>query len=364
MKLKDLTSYLDSAVPLTFQESYDNAGLQVGLPEKEITSALICLDVTEQVLSEAMATGCDIIISHHPLIFNGIKSITGKSFTERIIYEAVKNDIAIYSAHTNLDIFYPGVSWKMAEKIGLENVMVLAPLKNRLMKLVTYIPESNLGAVRNSLFEAGAGMIGNYDQCGFVSSGTGSFRGNGNSKPFTGVKGKIHYENEIRFETILFAHLRDKVIKALLASHPYEEVAYDLYTLENDNIQIGLGCIGKLLDPVSEDDFLKLISGIFDAKGVRYSKPTGKIISRVALCGGSGVSLLDDAIHSGADVFMTADLKYHDFYRTENKIFLVDAGHFETEKFSCEILKDLIIKKFPKFAVRFSETNTNPINYF
>ena len=364
MKLKEFTSYLDSVIPLSFQEDYDNAGLQVGLPEKEITSALICLDVTEQVFSEALESGCDLIISHHPLIFNGIKSITGKSFTDIIIYEAVKKDVAIYSAHTNLDTFNPSVSRKMAEKIGLEDVVVLSHLKNRLLKLVTYVPESHLGAVRNSLFEAGAGVIGNYDQCGFVSSGTGSFRGNENSRPYTGEKGKIHYENEIRFETILFAHLRDQVIKALLAVHPYEEVAYDLYALENDNIQIGLGCIGKFHEPVSEDDFLKLISGVFDARGVRYSKPTGKIISKVALCGGSGISLLGDAISSGADVFMTADLKYHDFFRAENKIFLVDAGHFETEKFSCEILKDLIIKKFPKFAVRFSETNTNPINYF
>ena len=234
MKLKDLCSYLDSAVPLSFQESYDNSGLQVGLADKEISSAMITLDVTEDVLNEAGYAGCDLIISHHPLIFNGIKSVTGNSYTERILIKAIKKDIAIYSAHTNLDIFRNGVSRKMAEKLNLQNVKVLSPLKNSLLKLVTYIPESHLEKVRNALFEAGAGVIGNYDQCGFTTSGTGSFRGNENTKPFVGEKGKIHFEKEIRFETILFSHLKDKVIKALLEVHPYEEVAYDIYALEND----------------------------------------------------------------------------------------------------------------------------------
>jgi dinuclear metal center YbgI/SA1388 family protein len=364
MKLKDLCSYLDSAVPLSFQEGYDNSGLQVGSPEREISSAIIALDVTEEVINEAVAHKCDVLVSHHPLIFHPIKSLTGKSFTERILYKAVKNDIAVYSAHTNLDVLSNGVSSKMAEKIGLEEISVLLPSENKLLKLVTYIPESHLEVVRNALFEAGAGVIGNYDQCGFTASGTGSFRGNEITNPFRGEKGKIHFEKEIRFETILFSHLKDKAIKVLLEAHPYEEVAYDLYSLENKNAGTGLGCIGKFHNPVSENDFLKMVTSIFEAKGVRCSKPTGKPVRKVALCGGSGASLLNLAIASGADAFLTADIKYHDFFNAENKILLVDAGHFETEKFSVEILKDLIIKKFPKFAVRFSETNTNPINYF
>jgi dinuclear metal center YbgI/SA1388 family protein len=364
MKLKDLTSYLDSAVPLSFQESYDNSGLQVGSPEKEISSAMISLDVTEEIIDEAIADKCDLVVSHHPLIFYGIKSLTGKSFTERIIFKAVKNDIAIYSAHTNLDIFKNGVSRKMAEKIGLEEITVLSHSQNKLLKLVTYIPKSHLEKVRNAIFEAGAGFIGNYDQCGFALNGTGSFRANANTKPFIGKKGKIHFEDEIRFETILFTHIREKVVKALLATHPYEEVAYDLYALENSNVEIGLGCVGKLAEPVSEDDFLQLVNSALGARGIRYSRLTGRMIWKVALCGGSGISLLNMAINSGADAYLTADIRYHDYFKTESKLLLVDAGHFETEKFSREILKDLIIKKFPKFAVRFSETNTNPINYF
>jgi dinuclear metal center YbgI/SA1388 family protein len=364
MKLKEFTAYIDSAIPLAYQESYDNSGLQVGLPDQEIDSAMICLDITEHVIFEAIEAHCNLLISHHPLIFSGIKKLTGNTYTERILYEAVKNDIAIYSAHTNLDMMSNGVSHKMAEKIGLEKISVLSPSENRLLKLVTYIPVSHFDKVKIALFEAGAGVIGNYDNCGFAVSGTGSFKGDETTNPFVGEKGKIHFEKEIRFETVLFAHLRTRVIKALIDTHPYEDVAYDLYALENNNTGIGLGCTGILHEPLQEMDFLKLINSVFYAKGIRYSDLTGKMVSKVALCGGSGASLINEAIHSGADVFLTADLKYHDFFKSENRILLVDAGHFETEKFSREILKDLIIKKFPKFAVRFSETNTNPINYF
>ena len=364
MKLKDLCTYLDSVVPLSFQEEYDNSGLQIGLPDKNISSALIALDITGDVLKEAIDRKADLIISHHPLIFTGIKNLSGKSFTERIIYEAIKSDIAIYSAHTNLDVVSNGVSRKMAEMIGLEDITVLSDKEKLLLKLVTFIPESHLEKVSNAVYEAGAGVIGNYDKCGYSTPGSGSFRGNEKTRPYTGDKGKLHFEKEFRFETILFSFLKEKVIRALLENHPYEEVAYDLYSLENKNAGIGLGCIGSFHDPVSENDFLKLVSSVFDARGVRYSKPTGRPIRKVALCGGSGASLINDALSSGADAFVTADIKYHDFFRAENIMLLVDAGHFETEKCSIEILKVLINKKFPKFAVRFSETNTNPINYF
>jgi len=363
MILKELCAYLDSEVPLSFQEGYDNSGLQIGLPEREISSALITLDVTEKVIEEAISEKCDIIISHHPVIFNGIKRITDRTYTERILYKSVKHDIAIYSSHTNLDIFSNGVSRKMAQKLSLADIKVLSPLKGRLIKLVTYVPESHLEIVRESLFEAGAGVIGNYDKCGFTTSGTGSFRGGENSKPFAGEKGNIHFEKEMRFETILFSHLKEKVIKKLLEVHPYEEVAYDIYALENENTEVGLGCIGEFNDPVGEDAFIRKVSAVFNAKGVRYSKLVGKPVRKVALCGGSGASLITAAIASGADAFITADIKYHNFFDADNKILVVDIGHFESEIFSTEILYNLIIKKFPKFAVRFSETNTNPINY-
>jgi dinuclear metal center YbgI/SA1388 family protein len=297
------------------------------------------------------------------LIFTAIKRVSGATCTERIIHKALKRDIAIYSAHTNLDAISNGVSMKMAEKLNLQKTAVLSPMKNGLLKLVTFIPHSYLEKVTTALFMAGAGVTGNYDNCGFTTSGEGSFRPGRNTSPFIGEKGKLHTEKETRFETIMLAHLKDNVIKALLDAHPYEEVAYDIYALENNNINVGLGCVGKFVEPLSENDFLHLVSSVFDAKGLRYSSLLGKPVGKIALCGGSGAGLIGSAISSGADAFITADVKYHSFFATEGRILLVDMGHFESEKFSTEIIYDLIIKKFPKFAVRFSEKNTNPINY-
>jgi dinuclear metal center YbgI/SA1388 family protein len=363
MKLKEICHHLDTVVPVSFQESYDNSGLQVGDQESEITAAMISLDVTEDIIEEAISTGCNLIVTHHPLIFHPLKKITGRNFTERIIIRALKNEIAIYSSHTNLDILKEGVSRKMAGLLNLQNIQILAPQKNKLLKLVTFIPEDHFEKVREAIFKAGAGVTGNYDKCSFSLQGTGSFRGGAGSVPFVGEIGKLHFEKEIRFETILPAYLKGQIIDALHEAHPYEEVAYDLYSLENEYREAGLGCTGELQDEVGEIDFLKHLYSVFSAEGVRYSKLTGKKIKTVALCGGAGIGLLNDAIKAGADIFVTSDIKYHDFFNAENRILLVDIGHYESEKFSTEILYDLIIKKFPTFAVRFSETNTNPINY-
>ncbi len=363
MKLKDLCSFLDSAIPLSFQEGYDNSGLQVGSADKEISSAILTLDITDKVLDEAGYNNCDLIISHHPLIFSGLKRLSGGSATEKLLLKAIKQDTAIYSAHTNLDALSNGVSRKMAEKLSLVNTRILAPLKNRLLKLVTYIPETHLEKVRSAIFSAGAGVIGNYDNCSFATQGTGSFRGGENTHPFAGEKGKLHFEKEVRLETVLFSHLKDRIINALTETHPYEEVAYDIYSLENENIEAGLGCTGELPEPMVEVEFLKFVSSVFSAKGIRYSDLTGRMIRKVALCGGSGASLMGDALASGADAFVTGDIKYHTFFETGKRILIADIGHYESEKFSAEILHDLIIKKFPTFAVRFSEINTNPINY-
>ena len=355
---------MDSAIPLSFQEGYDNSGLQLGLPDKEINSALLTIDVTEAVLDEAAYAGCDIIISHHPVIFTGLKRLSGQSLAERILLKAIRLDIAIYSSHTNLDAINNGVSRKMAEKIGLTNVRVLVPLRNRLLKLVTFVPDNHLDKVKEAIFDAGAGVTGGYDNCGFSSQGTGSFRGSESTHPFVGEKGRVHFEKETRFETVLFSHLKDKVIEALIKAHPYEEPVYDIYMLENENIETGMGCKGELNKAIEVKEFLKLVSEAFTAKGLRYSSMTGKKIKMVALCGGSGGSLINDAIAAGADAFVTAEIKYHSYFESGEKILLADIGHYESEKFSAEILHDLIIKKFPKFALRFSEINTNPINYF
>jgi dinuclear metal center YbgI/SA1388 family protein len=363
MKLQEICNYLGNVIPLDFQESYDNSGLQVGSADQEITSALISLDVTEAVIEECVRKNCNLIVSHHPVIFNPIKKLTGSTLPERIILRAVRSGIAIYSMHTNLDAAENGVSRKMAEKMGLTGIRVLSPLKDRLLKLVTFVPDGHLDDVRNAVFGAGAGVIGNYDLCGYCGDGTGSYRPGENTDPYTGEKGKMHFEKETRFETILFSHMRGRVIEALLKSHPYEEPAYDIYPLANDNINAGFGCIGELPEALGKSAFLRFLSGVFDAKGIRYSGGPENEISRVAVCGGAGSGMINDAAASGADAYVTADLKYHNFLENGEKLLLVDCGHYETEKYAIELIHDLIIKKFPTFALRFSETNSNPINY-
>jgi dinuclear metal center YbgI/SA1388 family protein len=363
MKLKDISNFLDSAIPLSYQESYDNSGLQVGDPEAEINSALLTLDVTAEVVEEAAAKKSSLIISHHPLIFSPIKKLTGKSEVERILVRAIKEGIAVYSAHTSLDVISGGVSRRMAEKLDLHNINVLAPREQSLLKLVVFIPENYLDKVKDAIFDAGAGVIGNYDRCSFSVPGTGSFRPGEKAQPFVGKKGRVHLEREVRFETVLFAERLNKVLSAMLKAHPYEEPAYDILHLGNNNAGIGLGCYGDLKTPIETKKFLALLAKVFGAEGIRYSDFQGSMISKVALCGGAGASLLTDAIAVNADAFVTADIRYHTFFEPESRILLADIGHYESEKFSSEILYDLIIKKFPTFALRFSEINTNPINY-
>lgn len=363
MIIRDIIEYLESVAPTAYQESYDNAGLIIGNEESVISSALLTLDVTEAVIDEAIAYKCGLIISHHPILFKGIKRINGNTYIERCVIKAVKNNIAIYAAHTNLDSIRIGVNSKIFEKTGIKNTRILAPESGILIKLVTFVPVDYLGRVRDAIFAAGAGHIGNYDQCSYNIEGSGTFRGGENTNPFAGIKGEFHTEKEIRFETILPRHLKDKVVRALLNSHPYEEVAYDLYPLQNEFPAVGAGMIGELVQEEKEADFLSRLMQIFGCKVIRHTAFLNKPIKKVAVCGGTGISLLSRAIAEKADIFVTADIKYHEFFDSENKILIADIGHYESEQYSKEIFHELLIKKFPNFALRLSEIKTSPIMY-
>ena len=363
MIIREIISYLDSVAPPAYQESYDNAGLIIGNPGMIITSALITLDVTEAVIDEAIETGCELIIAHHPILFKGIKKINGNSYVERCVIKAIKNDIAIYAAHTNLDNIMGGVNSKICEKIGLTNLSILSPVKEQLFKIVTFIPEDHLDKVREALFDAGAGEIGNYDKCSFSSNGTGTFRGGDEANPYVGEIGEFHFEKEVRFETIIPKHLKNNVIDALLKSHPYEEVAYDIYPLQNSMSQVGSGMIGELPGAENEIDFLSRLLQIFGCKCIRHTYLLGKPVKKVAVCGGSGSYLLPAAIAAGADIFVTADVKFHDFFDAEERIVIADIGHYESEQFTKELFYEILIKKFPNFALRLSEVKTNPALY-
>ena len=363
MKLKEIIGVFEQVAPFAFQESYDNSGLQTGNPAMEINAILICIDVTEEVLEEAVKLKANLIISHHPLIFHGIKSLTGKNFTERILIRALKEDVAILSVHTNFDSIAGGVSSKICEKLNLHNLKVLDPMENSLLKLVFFVPSDHAESVRGKVFEAGAGVLGNYDMCSFNALGNGSFRASDKANPFVGEKGKLHFEKEVRVETILPAVIANQVVSALLKAHPYEEVAFDLYPVSNKYHGAGMGMTGELEAEMDEKEFLRILKEKFNSGCIRYTGTLSKKIKKVAVCGGSGSFLLAKAIASEADVFVSGDFKYHQFFEAENRILIADIGHYESEQFTKELFYELLIKKYPKFALHLSEVNTNPINY-
>jgi dinuclear metal center YbgI/SA1388 family protein len=363
MKLSELTNYLESLAPLAYQEDYDNSGLIVGHPDKEITQALVSLDCTEAVVDDAIAKGCQVIISHHPIVFKGLKKLNGKTYVERVIEKAIKNNIAIYAIHTNLDHVSMGVNARICETLGLTDTRILAPKHGMLKKLVTYVPVNYADKVRTALFTAGAGQIGNYSECSFNTEGTGTFKAGENTDPFVGQKGIIQNEPEIKIELVYPANLESKILVALFMEHPYEEVAYDLYPITNQFPTVGSGMIGELAEPMDELAFLQMVKYKMNCGAIRYTKLRHKSVKRVAVCGGSGSFLLKNAISAGADVFVTADFKYHEFFDAEEKVVIADIGHFESEQFTQNLIVEIIKKKFVNFAVRLTEVNTNPIKY-
>ena len=364
MKIRELLKVFEQYAPGALQESYDNSGLQLGLPDQEVHKGLICLDVTPAVVQEAISSECDLILSHHPLLFKGLKKITGGHFTERVIIEAIKHNIAIVSMHTNLDNVARGVNDMLGKKLGLQNLRILQPQSGLLKKLVTFCPHSHADKVRAAIFEAGAGQIGDYDCCSYNIEGHGTFRAGAGTNPFAGRKNELHVEPEIRIETILPAYLLNRVITAMIGTHPYEEVAYDVYPLENVFDGVGSGMVGELEIPLSENDFLEKLKKDLKIPCLRHTAFTGRAIKKVAFCGGSGSFLMDQARREGADAFVTGDLKYHQFFESDGQYLLVDAGHYETEQFTKELLYDVVNKNFSKFALLISGQNTNPVQYF
>lgn len=363
MKIKEIVSALERFAPLPLQDGFDNAGLQIGLTDAEATGALLCLDVTEAVLDEAIAWGYNLVIAHHPLIFKGYKSITGRDYVERCILKAIKNDIVIYAAHTNLDNAPEGVNFKIAEKIGLKNIRVLEPKENVLVKLVTFVPTASAAEVRKALFEAGCGAIGNYDACSYNMEGEGTFRAQEGTHPYCGKIGEFHTEREVRIETILPTYKKAEAVRALLAAHPYEEPAFDIYPLQNGWTQAGAGIIGELETPETETDFLRRIKKTFEVECLRHNKLTGREIQTVALCGGAGAFLIPLAIRSRADVFITGEIKYHDYFGHDTDILLTEIGHYESEQYTKEIFYTIIRDLFPQLEVQTTKINTNPIKY-
>ncbi len=364
MKVKELINYLEELAPKAYQESYDNAGLIVGNPNDEIKGVLITLDSTENVIEEAIQKNCNLVIAHHPIVFKGLKKITGKNYVERTIIKAIKNDVAIYAIHTNLDNVVNGVNFKIAERLNLQNVKILAPKSDILMKLVVFVPIEFTNQLLDLLYLAGAGEIGNYSNCSFRVNGKGTFNPNIKANPFIGESNVVAEVEENRIEVIFPSHLQNPILNAMRAGHPYEEIAYYLSFLNNQNQEVGSGAVGELDKPMNEMEFLGYLKEKMNVKIIKYTNLLGKPISKVAVCGGAGGFLLNSAITQKADIFITSDYKYHEYFDADNRIIIADIGHFESEQFTKDLLKDYICKKFTNFAVHLSETITNPVNYF
>lgn len=363
MKIKEIIQVIEAYAPPVYQESYDNAGLIFGDPQTEVTNALLTLDATEAVIDEAIAKGCNLVVAHHPIVFGGLKKINGKNYVERVAIKAIKNDIAVYAAHTNLDNVRNGVCMEMGRRLGLVNCRVLQPKKGLLKKLFTFVPEADAEMVRAALFEAGAGHIGNYSECSFNAAGEGTFKGEEGTDPYVGTPGKRHFEAEIKLEVIFPVYLEGKILQALLSAHPYEEVAYDIVALDNAYSQVGSGLIGELPGEMEEMAFLQHVKAQFRAGCVRYTPLKGKPVKKVALCGGAGSFLLKPAIGAGADAFISADFKYHEFFDADNQLIIADIGHFESEQFTVELFYHILTEKFRNFAPLKSTITTNPVNY-
>ena len=363
MKLQKIITILEEMAPTAYAEDFDNVGLLIGNPELETTGILVCHDVLENVVDEAIAKKCNLIVCFHPIIFSGLKKITGKNYVERVVLKAIKNDIAIYAVHTALDNHQDGVNKIFCDALGLVNTKILVPKQNFIRKLITFTTPENATEVRNALFDAGAGKIGNYENCSFNSQGIGTYMGNENSNPEVGERFEFVEGNEVKVEVTFEKHLESKILKAIFKSHLYEEVAYEIYDLQNAHQNIGLGMIGELKSEMNEKDFLLFVKNKMQTEAIRHSQFIGKPINKVAVLGGSGSFAIKNAIQAGADAFLTADLKYHQYYEAENQLLLADIGHFESERYTKEYIVDYLRKKILNFAIILSEENTNPVKY-
>jgi dinuclear metal center YbgI/SA1388 family protein len=364
MRIKDVISCLQNIAPAVYQEHYDNAGLIAGDDAWDCKGVIISLDATEEVVKECIKQNCNLLVSHHPIIFNGLKQINGKNYVEKAIITAIKNDIAIYAIHTNLDNVFDGVNSKIAAMLGLQKTRILALKENTLKKLFTFVPVENAAQVRSAIFAAGGGNIGQYSQCSFNVEGIGTFKPKPGTDPYIGEVGELTFTKELKIEVIFPGWLEKEIIKALFEAHPYEEVAFDIINLSNQYQHVGSGIIGELPEEVNERDFLGQLKKVFKTPVIKHTALLGKPVRKVALCGGAGSFLISRALAADADFYITSDVKYHEFFDSNERLVIADIGHYESEQFTIDLLHEILEEKFPTFAVLKTSVETNPVRYF
>ena len=364
MLISDITRHLEFIAPPSLQESYDNSGLIVGDKSTEVRGVIVSLDCIEDTVLEAIEKGCNLIVAHHPIVFSGLKRFNNSNYVQRTVQLAIKNDIAIYAIHTNLDnVYHNGVNAKIADRLGLKNTHILAPKTGGLLKLVTYCPVKESQQILESLFSAGAGHIGDYSECSFSTQGYGTFLPGEGATPYLGEVGKRHMESEAKIEVILRAHQKAQILEALKTAHPYEEVTYELFPTLNADQEIGGGMIGELKREMTRDEFLSHLKSSMNLKVIKYTAFEGNV-KNVAICGGSGQFLFQLAKRSGSDAYVSSDFKYHEYFDAEGEVMICDIGHYESEKYTVDLLHSILSEKFSTFAVLKTAVDTNPIKYF
>ncbi len=368
MIVNDVIKYLEGWAPKETAWQKDNTGLQIGATESKIKNIFLCLELTEIALSEAVEKNCNFIITHHPFIFQPLKKIDiTNDKNSKLIEKIIKNDITLYSFHTNLDFTKNGVSFALAKKLDLKNISFLENQESNQFKLVVFVPGNNLNEVLDAIFNSGGGKIGEYEKCSFQVPGKGTFEGSENSNPAIGKAQNFEKVDEIRLEILIDSWNLKKVISAMIEAHPYEEPAFDVYPLQNKNVNFGFGAIGNLENSLSENDFLNFVKEKLNLINLRFVKGKSGSIKKVAVCGGSGSDLLKQAILQKADAFITADVKYHTFHDAEDEILLIDAGHYETEILVFDEVKTklekLILKYNSDSEIFVFSQSTNPVRY-
>jgi len=363
MRIQKVIDVIEEWAPSAHAEDFDNVGLIIGNPQSECKGVLVTHDTLENVVEECIKKDLNLIVSFHPIIFSGLKKLTQSTYVEKAVSRAIKNEICVYAIHTALDNHRFGVSYALAQNLGLNDIEVLSPKEKTIRKLTTYAPKNEAPTLLEKLYDAGAGKIGNYKECSFITTGKGTFKGNQDSNPNLGIKGKKTEVDEVQINLIFEFSSQQKILHTLFEAHSYEEVAYEVFSLENKNQTIGMGSLGQLENEMDEEVFINWVQDKLNIDMVRHSKTIGKKIKKVAVLGGSGSFAISAALGANADAFITADLKYHDFFQAENKILLIDAGHYETEQFTKKLIHDNLIKKLPNFAIALSESITNPVNY-
>ena len=365
LKVREIIRLLEEWAPPILQESYDNSGLIVGDRDAVIEKVLVSLDCTEDVVAEAEAEGAGMIISHHPIVFKGLKSFTGSTYVEKTVMRAIKSGIAIYAIHTNLDNVYSGVNYELATALGCEksSLKILKPKPELLAAITVFCPEDKAEEVKEAMHRAGAGEVGDYDMCSFSVEGEGAFRPLEGSNPMVGNHGEVEKVGEQRIEMLCERWKTGNVIAAAKNAHPYDEMVNFVTFLSNKNGKIGSGMTGKLPNPISWEEFLDSTKIALNVQHIKHTKPISKTVQHIAVCGGSGSFLLRDAISKRADVFITSDFKYHEFFDAEDKIMIADVGHFESEWRTSTIIANRIREKFTNFAVRLASANTNPVQF-